>query len=230
MTSQPRGGRPLHEIETWVFDLDNTLYPAACNLFVLIEKRMNEFIAEEFKVGLEEAHEIRRSYFLKHGTTLRGLMLDNGMHPKRFLDYVHEVDLSSIPANPALAQALDDLPGRKIVFTNGSQRHAERILDWLSISHHFSGIFDIVACDYIPKPDPSGYETLIRRHDFDPRAAVMVEDIAKNLKPAAALGMTTAWIKGVRDWQVADLQEDHIHHVVEDLVPWLVAAPKKSAN
>jgi putative hydrolase of the HAD superfamily len=217
-------GRPLDEIETWIFDLDNTLYPASCNLFVQIEARMEEFIQAEFKLTAEEAHALRGHCFRLHGTTLRGLMNEHRIDPKRFLDFVHEIDLSGVPPDPALVAAIAALPGRKLVFTNGSERHAERLLAHLELTAHFVGIHDIAACQYLPKPDPSGYQCLLARHEIDPRAALMVEDMAKNLVPAAALGMTTAWVPHGAPWASDGLGE-HVHHVVEDLAPWLRAVP-----
>src|SRR5690242_3042378 len=128
MTEPRRGGRPLQEIETWIFDLDNTLYPAHCNLFAEAETRMAHFIMEELKLDHEAAHALRRRFFLDHGTTLRGLMIEHDIEPKRFLDYVHEIDLSPVLADPALAEAIAALPGRKLIFTNRTLDYAERVI------------------------------------------------------------------------------------------------------
>ncbi len=226
LSEKPRG-RPLHEIETWIFDLDNTLYPAACNLFREVEERMAAFIMAELKLDLAAAHELRRRFFLAHGTTLRGLMLEYGVAPALFLDFVHEIDLTPVGADPALAAAIAALPGRKLVFTNGTESYAARLLERIGLTEHFIGIHDIAACDFVPKPDPSGYAALVRRHDFDPRAALMIEDMARNLAPAAALGMTTAWIRGTSDWARVGAEDPHIHHIVEALAPWLEAVPRR---
>jgi putative hydrolase of the HAD superfamily len=217
----PPPPRPLDEIETWVFDLDNTLYPASCRIFDQIHWRMGEFIAEHFGVDMEEAVRIRRKLFLKHGTTLRGLMTEHGVDPQPFMDYVHTVDLSAIARDHALGTALAALPGRKVVFTNGSVRHAENILGHLGLDAHFSGIFDIEAAGYVPKPDPAGYDTLIRRFEIDPAHAAMVEDMAKNLEPAAALGMTTVWVRGDADWAAEGADAPYIHYVADDLTTFL---------
>jgi putative hydrolase of the HAD superfamily len=208
-------------IDTWVFDLDNTLYPASCNLFDQIHRRMGEFIAELLGVDLEEAKRLQKIYFREHGTTLRGLMTVHGIDPAAFLDHVHRIDLSPVPRDAALAAALAALPGRKLVFTNGTVRHAENILSHLGIAGHFAGIFDIAACGYVPKPDPAGYAELVRRHAIDPRRAVMIEDMAKNLAPAAALGMTTVWLRGTIDWAREGAEADYVHHVAEALTPFL---------
>jgi putative hydrolase of the HAD superfamily len=185
---------------------------------------MTEFIMTALKVDREEAQALRRRYFRQHGTTLRGLMLEHAMPPDEFLHYVHELDLTPVAADPVLSAALGGLPGRKLIFTNGTTRHAERVLAKLGLTEHFSGIHDIVACNYVPKPDPNGYADMMRRHAIDPRRAAMVEDMAKNLAPAAALGMTTILVKGGPHLDEADLAAEHIHHIVDELASWLVAA------
>jgi putative hydrolase of the HAD superfamily len=226
MTAAPRA---LGEIETWIFDLDNTLYPATASLYGEVEARMNEFIMTELKLDREAAQTLRKRFFELHGTTLRGLMLDYGLAPQRFLDYVHELDLSVLPRDARLAGAIAALPGRKLIFTNATVRHAERVLKHLGLGNSFGVIHDIVACDYLPKPDPSGYRVLIERHGIAAGRAAMIEDMAKNLVPAAALGMTTIWISGGPHATAADATAAHIHHVVEDLAAFLAgAAPARA--
>ena len=213
--------RPTGAIDTWIFDLDNTLYPASCALYVEVEQRMTRYIMDAMRLDAEDAHALRRRYFNQHGTTLRGLMNEHGVEPRRFLDYVHEIDLSSVAADPALDAALAALPGRKLVFTNATRRHAERVLERLGLTAHFDAIHDIVAIDYRPKPDPSGYRDLIARYGVEPRRAAMVEDMARNLPPAAALGMTTVWIKTGPHPELEPDHAAHIHHTVEDLTEFL---------
>jgi putative hydrolase of the HAD superfamily len=217
-------GRPLAEIETWIFDLDNTLYPSSCRLFDQIHSRMTQFIADRLGLTPEAALSLQKTYFRAHGTTLRGLMAVNRIDPREFLSFVHDVDLACVPANPVLGEALAALPGRKIVHTNGSERHAVRLLDHLGIADAFCGIVDIEASDYDPKPGLTGYRELLRRHEVTPGTALMVEDIARNLVPAAALGMTTAWVCTAADWATAGSDGDHIHHIVEDLGAFLTEA------
>ena len=219
-----REGCPLGEIETWIFDLDNTLYPASCRLFDQIHARMTRFIADRFELSDEEALLRQKQYFRAHGTTMRGLMVENGVDPHDFLGFVHRVDLACVPPDPVLVEALAGLPGRKIVHTNGSVAHAKRLLDHLELSEAFSGIVDIVAAGFEPKPALAGYQELLRRHDVRPATAIMVEDMAKNLVPAAALGMTTAWLRNGIDWATAGSEGDHIHHVVDDLGGFLQEA------
>ena len=222
-----RGGRPLDEIETWIFDLDNTLYPLSCNLFSQVEERMAAFISAELDINYDEAHRIRRDFFTRHGTTLRGLMMDHGVEPNRFLDYVHEIDLSGVPANPALVAAINRLPGRKLVFTNATVRHAERVMARIGLTGHIEAIYDIVASDYLPKPHPNAYATMLRGLAVAPETSLFVEDMARNLEPAAALGMTTAWVKSPLDWARIGSDQAYIHFIVDDLAAFLTAASRK---
>src|SRR5215467_7960472 len=210
-------GRTLAEIETWIFDLDNTLYPASCRLFDQIHARMTLFVADRLELTPEAALTVQKTYFREHGTTLRGLMTVDRNDPEDFLAFVHEVDLSCVPQDSTLAAALTALPGRKIVHTNGSQRHAERLLDHLGITGSFCGIVDIAAARYEPKPAPAGYHELLRRYAVAPGTAVMVEDMARNLVPAAALGMTTVWVRNPADWAAVGSEGEHIHYIVDDL-------------
>jgi putative hydrolase of the HAD superfamily len=223
------GGPAFAHVETWIFDLDNTLYPASCRLFDQIHERMTEFIGALLQVERDAAKAIQKRLFQTHGTTLRGLMIEHGTAPEAFLDHVHQIDLSGIPADPDLAAALAALPGRKLVFTNGTVRHAENILGHLGIAEHFAGVFDIVACEYQPKPDPASYAAFCRRFAVDPRRAAMVEDIAKNLAPAAALGMTTVWLRGEVEWAKEGAEADYVQHVIDVLAPFLAAVAASHA-
>lgn len=219
---------PLGMVETWIFDLDNTLYPASCRLFEQVQARMNRYICERLSLSPEAAAELRRTYFREHGTTLRGLMMMDRIDPHEFLAFVHDVDLACVPPDPALVAAIGGLRGRKIVHTNASVRHAERLLDHLGLRHAFCGVVDIVAADFDPKPALVGYRLLLQRHAVEPKRALMVEDIARNLAPAAALGMTTAWISNSLDWAAEAAESDYIHHVVEDLAGFLAAASSQA--
>ena len=210
-------------VEVWIFDLDNTLYPAHCDLFSQVSDRMGEFIAGKFDITREAAHAMQKDYFRRYGTTLRGLMTEHGWDPREFLDYVHEIDLSVIPELSRLEQALERLPGRKVIFTNGTTKHAGRVTQHIGIEQHFDAVFDIVDSDYVPKPEPAPYEKMVKAFGINPHKAVMVEDIAKNLAPAAAMGMTTVWVPGNSDWSGDGQQHDYVHHVVEDLAAWLYA-------
>lgn len=216
--------RPLpdpNDVEVWIFDLDNTLYPAHCDLFAQVSTRMGEYIADFLAIDVADAKLLQKDYFRRHGTTLRGLMIEHAMDPAPFLDYVHDIDLSVVPVDGRLDQALSALPGRKLIFTNGNDWHARRVTSHLGIDHHFEAVFDIAASDYVPKPDPGPYAKLVERHGVRAAATVMIEDIARNLAPAAALGMTTVWVPGNAEWSADGMDEDHVHHVADDLADWL---------
>ena len=218
----------LATVDAWIFDLDNTLYSAASTLFPAIERRMTAYIARDFNLTLEEARRCQKRLFREYGTTLRGLMVEHAIDPLAFLEYVHTIDLSAIVPDSVLDRALGRLPGRKIVFSNGSQAHAERVLARLGIADHFEAIQDIIASDFLPKPDPRPYVRLLHRCGIDPVRACMVEDMAGNLVPAAALGMVTVWLRTDAAWaQPVNGDTTHIHHVVDDLARWLegVAGP-----
>ena len=219
-----REGCPLGAVETWVFDLDNTLYPASCGLFPLVQDRMNEYIGRLLDVPLDDAKALRAQYFREHGTTMHGLMAVHRIDPHEFMAFVHDVDLSCVPANPELIAALAGLSGRKLIYTNGSVPHAENLLKHLGISDYFHDIFDIVASEFSPKPAMAPLQVFVERFGVRPVGALMVEDMAKNLVPAAALGMTTAWVRTDVDWAAMAADADHINYVVEDLAGFLAVA------
>ncbi len=213
----------VDHVVDWIFDLDNTLYPSTCELFAQIDKRMGEFIGHLLGLDRTEARQVQKQYFYQYGTTLRGLMVEHGLDPIDFLDYTHDIDLSPVVPSPELDSVLGRLEGRKLIFTNATARHARNVVGRLGIGHHFDRIFDIAAADYTPKPDPAAYRVMVRRCGITPRRAALFEDIARNLEPAAALGMTTVWVKPHHEWAGAGLETDdtHIHHVADDLVAWL---------
>lgn len=228
-------GQRLEAIRDWVFDLDNTLYPADSQLFSQVDRRMGEFIARHFGIGATEARLLQKQYFRAYGTTLRGLMLHHGLEPDDYLEYVHDIDLSVVAPNRALDAALHGLVGRKTVFTNGSLKHAVAILDRLGIADHFAAIFDIAAADYLPKPDPLCYQKMLTALVIAPARAALFEDTAENLPPAAALGMTTVLVVPPPAPAVCQqpdaaasapppMPDDAIHFVTDDLPAWLRAA------
>lgn len=221
----PLGPR-LASVESWVFDLDNTLYPASCSLFPQIDLRMRRFIAEALALSLEDAFVLQKRYYHHYGTTLRGLMLNHGIEPEAFLAYVHDIDHSCLNPSAALDAALERLPGRKLVFTNGSERHALNVLERLGLTRHFEAIFDIRASGYIPKPDAEAYARMLARHTLRGDRSAMFEDLQVNLVPAAAVGMTTVWVRedGASHWtDAAPADISHVHHITNDLAGWLGA-------
>ena len=207
--------------ETWLFDLDNTLYPASVGFFPQMDRKMKAFIAKALNLTPEEAFQIQKCYYREYGTTLRGLMLRHALEPEAFLEYVHAVDHSVLKADPALDAALAALPGCKMVFTNGPEKHALAVLERLGVERHFTAIFDIRAADYIPKPSPEPYQRLVQRHHVRPERAVMVEDTLKNLPPAAALGMTTVWLCSAGEEAVVEGEARCCHYVIDHLPSWL---------
>ncbi len=214
------------QVACWVFDLDNTLYPADCNLFAQIDLRMTEYISTLLGVDKPSARALQKAYYFQHGTTLRGLMLDHAVDPTDYLTYVHDIDISPVPPAPELDQALARLPGQKIVFTNGSAAHAERVMARLGVTAHFEKIFDIEAFGFIPKPHPDPYDQVIAEMGIPGEAMVLFEDSHANLPPAAARGMTTVWVRHDRaDWPPPEdgANADVPHHTTDDLVGLLHA-------
>ncbi len=216
-------------IDTWIFDLDNTLYPATTNLFPQIDRRMRAYVAHRLKLTLDDAFILQKRYYREFGTTLRGLMINHDIEPEAFLDYVHDIDHSVLTPDTRLAGVLAALPGRKFVYTNGTERHAASVMDRLGVSKHFSGVFDISASRYVPKPDPAPYAELVTRHGIAARRAAMFEDIHLNLKPAHALGMTTVLIRNGEQPGAAGEDLSHCHFVTDDLAGWLeTRLPKRT--
>ncbi len=185
----------FRDTRLWIFDLDNTLYPAKCNLFAQIDQRMSAFIGKLLELDPAAALKVQKDLYYRHGTTLSGLMAEYDVHPETFMDFVHDIDLAPVPHAPELAEAIERLEGRKFIFTNGSARHAERVAGKLGVLDKFDGIFDIAAGGYVPKPKP---EALKRFLDFcggGQCSAAMFEDLPPNLEAAHALGIVTVLVK-----------------------------------
>lgn len=216
----------FRHVTGWIFDLDNTLYPARADLFGQIDRRMALYIGAFFGVGADEAWRIQKSYYSEHGTTLNGLMREHGIDPEDYLNFVHDIDLSPLAPDPRLCEAIALLPGTRIVFTNGCGHHAARVLERLGLSGHFDSVWDIRKTGFRPKPDPDSYRAVLSGHGLLPERAAMFEDLARNLVPAHALGMTTVWLKNGSEWskqgpQHPSVQPGHIHHETEDLAQFL---------
>ena len=211
---------PFRHIDTWVFDLDNTLYPGQAEILERVHDKINAFIMDYFNIPLEAAETKRKGFYKTYGTTLYGMISEHGINPDDYLRRVHEVDISGIPLCPVTARGLEVLPGRRIVFTNSAREHAERILSHLGIRHLFEDIYDIRAAGYVSKPHPAPYAALLERYAITPKTACMVEDMAKNLVTAHACGMTTVWISG---GQILDeaIPYEAVHHRFETLKEWM---------
>jgi putative hydrolase of the HAD superfamily len=207
-------------VDTWLFDLDNTLYNANNGVFDRIMDRINTFVSGHLQISTEQASALRRTYWEKYGTTLRGMMEEHDVKPDAFLWYAHDIDISDVPQCAITKEYLAHLPGKRFVFTNSSKEFAERMTKHLGIRQHFDGIFSIEDAKYISKPEIDSYHTIINKFGFDPKHAVMFEDMAINLKTAAELGMGTVWIHGKNnDPETHALP--HLHHKTETLAKWL---------
>ena len=223
----------LTHAHQWVFDLDNTLYPAECDLFAQIDVRMTRYVADTLKLPDHEARRLQKKYYAEHGTTLNGMMSVHGIDPMPYLDFVHDIDLSPIPELSELRSAIQALPGQKIVFTNGSQKHADRVVDKLGLSGVFDGYFGIEDAGFLPKPQRVAFDRMHERFDIAPEKAVMFEDLPRNLKTAYDMGYTTVLVHSDKDWSHepegarpagASDTADHIHHLTDCLTTFLKAA------
>lgn len=211
----------LRHIRNWIFDLDNTLYPASANLFALIDARIGAYVARLLNVDAEEAWRVQKAYFHAHGTTLSGLMAEHGIDPHHYLDDVHDVDMAALERNETLIAALARLPGRKLVFTNGDAPYANRVLDRLGLAGTFEAIHDVHATSYRPKPDPLAYQGLLDAYGLNPHESLFVEDMARNLRPAKAIGMATVWIDNGSEQLPGDADRSFIDYTVTDIGQWL---------
>ena len=214
----------------WIFDLDNTLYPSEAKLFIEIEHRMGAFMARLLGVSYEQAQHLRKTYYRQFGTTLSGLMQVHKIEPGPFLDYVHDIDLAGVAEHPELRTAIERLPGRRLIFTNGSRRHAERVAAKIGILDLFEDICDIAACNYVPKPDKAAFAHMVAAHGVSAAEAAMFEDMPHNLEVPHALGMTTVLVRTrhpehPRQREIARwaAPPEHIHHMTDDLVGFLDA-------
>lgn len=205
-----------HTSETWLFDLDNTLYPPDSGLFDQIRARIADFLVTRCGVGAANVAATQQRYRDEFGSTLAGLMAKKQAEPEPFLSFVHDVDYRVIDANPALARALAGLSGRRYIFTNGSTEHAENVLGHLGITDLFDDVFDIVRAGYVPKPKPEPYDRIVSDFELVPHETVFVEDMARNLAPAKSRGMTTVLVAQTDG--AATVEADY---VISDLAGWL---------
>ena len=182
------------KINTWIFDLDNTLYSADSGIFQQVHRLMGEFISKNLNMDMPEAKKLQSKYYKQHGTTLRGLMDNHGIDPDHFLDEVHRLDYSIVGSNKILNEELHKLQGRKIIYTNANKKHVIDVLDRINLTNFFDEIFDIKMANYIPKPELKPYEQIIDLFNIEPKSSAMFDDIAKNLVPAKKVNFTSVWI------------------------------------
>ena len=225
-----RKKRGFEHVETWVFDLDNTLYPHHLNLWGQVDARIRSYIAGFLKVSEDEAFRLQKDYYRRYGTSMRGLMIEHGMQPDDYLEVVHQIDHSPIEPNPALGAALAKLPGRKLILTNGTRKHADAVMRRLAIHERFEAVFDIVAAELEPKPSPQTYDRFLALHGVAPARAAMFEDLARNLEVPHGLGMTTVLVvpPATREvfregWELEGREAAHVDHVTDDLTSFLRA-------
>ena len=211
-------------VDAWIFDLDNTLYPRHTNIYAQVDRRIRDYVQRLLKLAPEEAQRVQKDYYRRYGTTLRGLIVEHGIAPDDFLEYVHDIDHSPVQPDPALAAAIQRLPGRKFILTNGSLRHAEKIAERLGITDHFDDIFDIVRLELMPKPARETYDRFVAETGIVPAHAAMFEDLARNLEVPKALGMVTVLVVpgGTREivseaWEQEGHEAAHIDYLTDDL-------------
>ncbi len=223
----PDAARGFAHVESWIFDLDNTLYPAGSPVWPQIDARITAFIAGLFGLDGISARALQKYYYQRYGTTLRGLMIEHDLDPAIFLDFAHDIDRSALAADEALALSISKLPGRRYILTSGSHGHAMKTTAHLKIDHLFDGVFDIAAGDFIPKPDERTYHRFVDRFGIDPKRSAMFEDIARNLEVPHRLGMTTVLVvpKTASDhrdgWERELGGTDYIDHRTDDLADFL---------
>ena len=234
MSASAHRPRTFGHVETWVFDLDNTLYPHHLNLWQQVDERIRDYIARFLAVSHEEAFRLQKDYYKRYGTSMRGLMTEHGMQPDDFLDFVHQIDHSPLEPNAALGAAIEGLPGRKLILTNGTRRHADAVLARLQLDRHFEDVFDIVAAELEPKPSSRTYDRFLEAHGVNATKAAMFEDLARNLAVPHALGMTTVLVvpEHTREvfresWELEGSDAPHVDHVTDDLVEFLQSIGRK---
>ena len=187
--------KKLQSTKFWLFDLDNTLYSGNTKVFDQIDKKMSKYISEKLNVSIEEAKKIQKNYFYEYNTTLNGMIKNHKINANEFLEFVHDINIDFLQKDLKLSEEIKKLGGKKIIFTNGSRKHALNVTKRIGIDQHFDHIFDIVDSDFVPKPSMAPYKKLVEKHKIDPKLSVFVEDIARNLKPAYEMGMKTVWIE-----------------------------------
>ena len=210
-------------INTWIFDLDNTLYSADSGIFQQVHKLMGEFVAKNLNMELAEAKKLQAKYYKQHGTTLRGMMDNHGVDPDYFLAEVHRLDYSIVEPNNKLNIELKKLEGRKIIYTNANTQHALDVLERIELSNFFDEIYDIKMANYIPKPEITPYEQLIEQFNIKAERAAMFDDIAKNLVPAKKVGFTSVWIDAGYENFSDDIQasKKYLDHSTKNITEFL---------
>jgi putative hydrolase of the HAD superfamily len=207
--------RSFSHVTAWVFDLDNTLYPPEARLFDQIEVKMTDWVMSALNVDRQEADHLRRHYWKKYGTTLAGLMGEHGVDPAPYLTSVHDIDFSGLQADPQLAAQIADLPGRKVVYTNGCEPYAQKVLEARGLSGIFDAVYGVEHASFRPKPEREAFETIFATDGIDATVAAMFEDDPRNLAAPHDMGMRTVHVAP------DPLEAPHIHHHTTDLRDFL---------
>jgi len=213
--------KKLKLMKHWIFDLDNTLYSGKTRVFEQVSKKMSEYISKKLNVSVVEAKEIQKNYFHEYNTTLNGMIKNHKIDANEFLEYVHNIDIDFLKKDQMLSEELNKLDGKKIIFTNGSRKHAFNVTKRIGIDHYFDDIFDIFDCEFVPKPAIQSYKKLVEKHKIDPKLCGFVEDIARNLKPAYEMGMKTVWIENDEPWAKKFSDGDFIDFKTNNLSEFL---------
>jgi putative hydrolase of the HAD superfamily len=182
---------------------------------------MSKYISDKLKVNIVDAKKIQKNYFHTYNTTLNGMIKNHKIDPNEFLDFVHDIDINFLKKDLKLNEELKKLDGKKIIFTNGSKKHALNVTQRIGIDHHFDDIFDIIDSNFVPKPVMEPYKKLVEKHKIDPNLCAFVEDIARNLKPAYEMGMTTVWIENDEPWAKKFSDADFINFKTNNLYEFL---------
>ena len=213
--------KSFNSIKCWIFDLDNTLYSGKTKVFEQVDKRMSKYISGKLNISIEEAKKVQKNYFHKYNTTLNGMIKNHKIDPDEFLEFVHDINIDFLQKDPALGKEIEKLDGKKIIFTNGSRKHAINVTKQIGIDQLFDDIFDIVDADFIPKPLLEPYKKLVKKHKIDPKLCVLVEDIARNLKPAYEMGMKTVWIENDEPWASRFSDREFVNYRTNNLSEFL---------
>ena len=223
----------MKNISNWVFDLDNTLYKAECGLFDKVHILMGRFIEEKLNLSSGEAQALRSKYYHQYGTTLRGLMIEHKINPDEYLDYVHQINYDVVSPNENLKNTIQELKGKKYIFTNANYGHVEKVLEKLKMENIFDGCFDISESDYLPKPHKEIYDSFQKKFNLDNSSTAMFEDLHINLNVPSAMGWDTVWVTNNLEYNLnkdVNQQEDiqkiidekgYISHVTDNLENFL---------
>ncbi len=218
------------DIDIFVFDLDNTLYPRTCDLFAQVDILITKYVMKITGLEQQAARKLQKDYYKDHGTTMNGLMIHYDIDPDEYLNNVHNIDYSPVKRHEELIEAISSLKGEKYIFTNADIGHATAVLERLGGTKLFDGMFDIRQAGFYPKPNPIAYEKFLTEFNIVANSAIMFDDLEKNLKVPHEIGMRTVHVvpsdgfthEHVENWELSRADEqDHIHHITDDLVQFI---------